>query len=309
MSQLEQIALADIGKSLFSTRFQRDDRPLQSSIQKFGVLIPPVLVMIDQEWRVVDGMARIEFAKECGIEKLACFVSQVESEGLGNTFLHCLELNRWSRAFNIVEKAFILKMAHEIYGGLNIPKPFWELADINQNIRAIHQYKELLKLSHIVQKYAVTNNIALTVILGFLRFPAAEVEKVASQLFILPLNQNKIAEILGLLLDISKREETSPGKIMDGIMAELENESSAMAKEQQLRRLLHKRRNPNYENQLSDFEKKIKDLGISAAIRVAPAPYFENDSIEISTTLHSTSDLNELIKSLQTKNWSRLFEN
>lgn len=293
----------------FPTRFGGDSRQLQSSVQTYGILHPPRLFHDGNRFLILDGFERIKIAREMGVKELPCYVYDKKHLSKQNAFLLCIELNRLGRPFNLVEKAQLLKVAYQIFSNANIPKAFWTLIEIPHNIHSIQQFKNLLKLPVAVQKYAINNNTSLATILTFLKFKAEEVEKLAAQLFTLPLNQNKLSEILNLLLDISKREDKSPQAILDDMLPALELEFSPNQKEQKLRQLLQQRRNPRYEKQLANFEVLVKNLPINDKTRVQPAPFFEDDYVEVTTKLRSQEDIKKFISALQDASWMNLLKN
>lgn len=292
----------------FPTRFAGDSRQLLSSIQSYGILHSPRLYISGGKTRVLDGVERVKAAREIGLKRMLCHVYTEANLSHQNAFLLCLELNRLSRAFNIVEKALLVKTAHEVFIGATIPKSFWNTVGVQHNIRAVQHYRDLLKLPPSVQKYAVNNDTPLATVLGFLHFKPSEIEKLASQLFILPLNQNKLSEILSLLLDISKKEEKGALPILESLMPELELEFSPNHKEQKLRRLLQQRRNPNYEKRLEEFEARVKKLPVNDKTKVRPAPFFEDDYVEVTTKFHSQEDVNDFISSLKDKSWTTIIK-
>ncbi|OVE81964.1 hypothetical protein BVY03_01560 [bacterium K02(2017)] len=308
MLNFQTVEISQIEKPLFSHRFNRDDRPLKTSIQNFGLKTPPSLLFDKGKYHIIDGWARIDILNKMGKSQLGCIVYDASEMNHENAFHLCIELNSWNRKFNVVEKALSLKTALEIFGGLKVPKWFWQLVGIKENIKTIYQYKELLKLPPDVQKYAVNNNITLSVILGFLKFPKTQIETLAHQLFVLPLNQNKLAEILALVLDISKRDEILPVKVMECAFEEVEkrNEFNAVQKEQLLRRILHSKRNPFYETKLKEFDEKIKGLPLNKYTKISPAPYFEDDYVEVNTKINSKKDLDDLVQILQSEVWKEL---
>lgn len=308
MPKLQEISLSDIGDSLFDLRFNRDDRPIQSSIQNFGLLSPPYLYRKEGQLFILDGLARVAWFRESGELKIPCHVIDETDMDAKESFLLCLELNHWCRQLNVVERARSLKKAQQIFGGLKVPKRFWQRVGIRENIRIIHQHKELLKLPDLVLKFTVNNNISLSIILGFLRFPKDQIEAIARHLFILPLNQNKLAEILGSLLDISKREEIMPLDLLEEVLSEVPEDLSAVQREQRLRQAFLSRRNPIYESQLSAFDDKLSGIPMGKETKVSPAPYFEDDYLEINAKVHSLEDLRELADSLTDEGWQKLFE-
>lgn len=309
MQTLREVPLDGIlVERIFPTRFGGDSRQLQSSIQTYGILHPPRLYGDDESLLVLDGYERIKIAQELGMQTLLCYVYDRAQLSGANAFLLCLELNRLSRKFNLVEKAQLLQVAHKIFAGMAIPKLFWVLTDIAQNVRSVHQHQDLLRLPFTVQKYAVNNSTPLSTILHFLRFKPDEIEKVTAQLFILPLNQNKLAEIVTMLLDIAKREEKTVFSILEEILPELELEFSPMQKEQKLRQILQKRRNPNYEKRLEVFQGQVRKLKFNDNTKINPAPFFEDDYVEVTTQIRSEDDVKQLIESLSSGSWSDLLK-
>ncbi len=237
---------------LFPSRFGGDERLLKTSMQAYGLLRPPRLWIRDGEFTLLDGSMRLLLAREIGIKTVNCFVHATEEMDLESAFLLCVEANSWDREFNVVEKGLLIQRAHEVFKGKIIPKIFWHSLKVPQNIRTIQQYKDLLRLPVIVQKYSVNNQVPLPVILEFLKFRKDEVEKVAKKLFVFPLSQNKLAEILEVLLDICKREERSPLNMLDQALGQIGSAGSAQQKEVSLRHILNQMRNPNHEEALKD---------------------------------------------------------
>lgn len=309
MRALETLPLSNIDLApLFPARFGGDDRLLRASIQNFGILSPPMILRSEKGLKIIDGGWRVHIALDLGHETAPCFVYPQEALDLANAFLLCLESNHWHRSFNLVEKAQLLKAAHEHFGGQSIPKTFWALADIPHNIRAIQQHKDILKLPHSVLKYAINNNIALQTIIGFLQFPQGEIDRLAAKLFVLPLNQNKLAEVLGMLADLYKRDGKSPLTVLDAAFKSVENEFNTQQKESKIRQYLKQQRNPHYEEKLEQFQAKVKDLPLPKDARVLPSPFFEDDSIELSARISNHEELSEFLNSLKDSKWAKLFE-
>lgn len=307
MSSITNVDVSTIRpEACFATRFAGDFRQLQSSIRTYGILHAPRLYVTEGQTKILDGLERVKIAGELGLEEIACYVYDEEQLSRANAFLLCLELNRLSRRFNLVEKALWLREAFNLFSGAGIPRSFWTTTEIPHNIRAVQQHKDLLRLPMTVLKYAVNNNMSLSTVLSFINFKPEDIEKLASQLFILPLNQNKLAEILSLLQDISKKENRSVFAILEEIMPELELEFSPHQKEEKLRHLLQQRRNPHYEKRLADFEGRVKKLPLNDMTRVRPAPFFEEDYIEITTRFYSQEDVNDFIESLKHESWNNV---
>lgn len=292
---------------VFDLRFFSDVKSLQSSVQMLGVLQPPCLYKKGSDFFVLDGYHRIQFAKQRNYTSLACHVISADESTFSDVFLHYLELNRWSRSFNIVEKAFILKKAHEVFQNQGIPKAFWSIVDIPQKIHMIQSYKNLLKLPRFILKYLVNNNMSIKAAIGFLNFPKEEAEKLATQLFVYPLNQNKLIEILDILHDLKKHEERSAVVILSEVLEGLA-EINPQQRERALRECLKERRNPHYQKRMASFQSKVKKIPLDAETSLSPAPFFEEDYIEVRSKISSKDDIQKLISALKHRGWEDLFK-
>lgn len=296
-------------KPLFDLRFFSDVKPLQSSVQIFGVLKPPYLYRAKDDIFVVDGYYRLKFAKQKGYSQIGCYFSEEDDISSDQLFLRYIELNRWSRNFNLVEKALLIKKAHQVFQGKAIPKAFWSMVDVPQKIHVIQNYKNLLKLPEFILKYMVNNNLSLKTGLSFLKFSKEEAEKLATQLFVYPLNQNKLIEILELLYDLKKREERSAVEILGDVLQRLSGEiRSPHQKEQYLREELKRRKNPHYEQQMASFQQKVKRIPLHPEISLNPAPFFEDDYVEVRTKIYTQEDIQKLIHALNHQGWEDLLK-
>lgn len=306
MSSILKIPTQEIITPLFTFRFGRDDGELKASIQEHGLLNPPKLLRSHNQLSIIDGTARIEAARDCGIDPINCFVFDHDHLDKKAAFLLCLEANGWDRDLNLVEKAHVLMTAQSLFGEEGIPQEVFHGLQIKRTATTLKHYGDLLRLPVVVQRYATDRSIALSVVLGFLRFTSADVEKLASLLFQLPINQNKLLEILDLLYDISKRDDTSASSLLTEVLEGVKQESHPHKKEQLLRAALQAKKNPLYDTQLSEFKGKVRKLSNRQNTKISPAPYFEDDYIDIQSRLSSQKDLKELIQTLNNEEWFNL---
>ncbi|HLD44672.1 MAG TPA: ParB N-terminal domain-containing protein [bacterium] len=297
---IQQIALSP----LFQTRFQRDDRELASSIQTHGLLIPPVLWQNEAgSFFIIDGAARLACASAIKQEAVACQVMSCAEMNRQQAFVLCLELNRWCRAYNIVEKALLFKQAKNLFAEIpNIPPFFWHAVGIKPHYKIIYQYQNLLKLPDLVLTHAITNDIPINVVITFLKFPPQEQQRIASQLFILPINQNKLGEMLDSLNDISKQEGTQPSEALEQTLRALPGHLTPLEKVQSLRDQLNTRRRPHLIKHQKQFDQSIKKLPLTENTKICPSPFFEDDYIQLTAKLTTQEDvtrLEELLKKIE----------
>ena len=292
-------------KTLFTTRFLHDTANLKSSINNLGILTPIVIISKENEWHIIDGEARFLIANELGISIPAQIIDT--EFNLTQLFTYCLELNHLARSFNIIEIAHLLKQAGDFYPK-DLPQHLVECLGLQKQPKALHQYLSLLKLPLKVQEYAVTHKTSLNAMLTLLKLPKAEIEPITEILFTMPLNQNKLTEIITNLWDISKRNQSTPLSVLKSSLSSIGEINDANSRERLLRDDLHQKRHPRLMAMKQDFKEKTKSLPKNNKIKIEPAPFFNEDYLEIQAKLSGQEDLNLLISFLQHKAWNELLE-
>lgn len=311
-SQLEVSLLAHLPiEPLFNVRFQADCRELQSSLQKWGVLNPiHVYVREDGTRFILDGWQRVQFLKQNqSVESLAVILHHENVLPIADAFLIYMDLNVALRPFNLIEKALLIKKAQDLFLGKPWPKALVTGLGVAFQPAPMKEYRDLLKLPEFVQKYIVNNGIALHVALKFLDFEANDMVKLANQLFVYPLNQNKLGEILDLLQDLSRRESVPASQVFQDVLTQISGAGLAQQKEKLIRETLKKRKNPRFEEQMQHFLQKTKHIPIGAQTSVAPAPFFEDDYVEVKSRIYNHSDIQNLIQVLTHQAWGDIFDN
>lgn len=303
--KIETVSIAQIlPQPLFPLHFESDSRQLKTSLSTYGLLQPLVLFRTDEGLCVLDGWERLSLLKQAGQQDILARIHEPEDLDQAQAFLLYLELNHWHRPFNIVEKSQALKTAHTVFQGKSIPAVFWEVTEIPHNVRTAQQYRDFLQLPPVLHRFAVNNRMPLSTMLLFLRFKSHEIEALAELLCRLPLNPNRLTEILSLLIDLSRRDQRSALDVLQEVLPRLDLEKSPQQKEQVLRQILHKKRNPNYEARLKEFETVVKRLSLNEKTKVEPSPFFETDHVEVHTQFSSSADIELFLKLLQHPGWS-----
>lgn len=134
-----------------------------------------------------------------------------------------------------------------------------------------------------------------------------EREAVLSLLEELRPNQNKRNEILESLQMIGRRDGVSPLKLLQDILAKTPNRQTPQRLES-VREELQKIRYPRYSKKKEEFEKIIQSLKLSNKIQVIPSPFFEEGKVEIKFKIGSDEEKKEMLKLLEGKGWSHLFQ-
>jgi hypothetical protein len=70
--------------------------------------------------------------------------------------------------------------------------------------------------------------------------------------------------------------------------------------------VLQRKRYPQYEKRLREIEHPVKKLPLGGKTRIAPAPYFEGDYVEVVTRFSSQEDINDFSQTLKSEIWSEI---
>lgn len=304
---LQNIFPQDIQPSLvFPTRFFPSSGDLKHSIKEFGILRPVCVFKTEKELCVLDGGERLKIAREENFSEIPCAV--LEGTSLKEAFFLSLEFNRWDRSFNLIEKALLLAEAHQIFEG-DIPERFWDLIDLAFRPQLFQQCREILALPQVIKENIATCNLPLATTLQFFLFPQKHREELGKRLFRLPMNANRLSEILEWLHDISLREGVDVLDLWDQVFSKIFGKDPLQKQEQSFREVLQKRKNPHYSEKLKAFQKFVSPLPFDhKKTRFAPAPFFEDDFVEVTTRFFSVEDVSSFCKTLQGGAWEEFFK-
>lgn len=296
------LELSQLNQPLFSIHAFRDTRDLEASLKAYGPLHPLLVVKRNEEYHVVDGLLRLEALLRIGKTQVPCLLldeSLKDSDLLEMWF----DLHGHEVSWNAIEQARMLHVVESSFS--KVPSWFWKKVSFKKNIRAIHLIRDLVKLPESIQKHIATTGYSPFVAAQFLRLPKDDIEKTAARLFQLPLNQNRLGEILQLLADVSLNESVLPSVLIDQIFKGQQIDLP-QKKEAYLRQTLKAKKNPLYTEAMEQFEKNLNALDLPQSAQVQPAPFFEDDYLTITAKIKSTDDLSGLIQSLQSQNMLKL---
>lgn len=305
MPELKRVDIAEIGASLFPFRLYRTNKELDHSVQEHGLIQPPLLASCRNEYAILDGAARIWSAKNKFNDALCLVYDEGEMDEKAMFCLY-LEANLWARGFHTVEKAFCLKFADLIFES-RIPVNVLQALDVPDSRQVMAQYGNLCRLSETVLEFISQLALKLSAAARFFHYSIAEGEALVHMLKSLPLNQNKLVQIMDFLADICRRDGSSSIQVLREALQAAGHENDAQKREQGLRDLLGTWRYPRYEKQRDDFSQKLVRLSLPNSIQIKPAPYFEDDYIELTCRISSDGERKKLIECLTQQEFERFF--
>jgi len=275
---LKEISLKD---ERFRTSYHFSLQKLKLSLEKIGLLNPPLVTLRDNRFILVSGWKRVLACLELSFTAIPVYV--IEEENELQTFLMAFYENLATREFSLTEKAEVLARLKKF--GENekkIIRHYLPLLDIPQTLSHLDAYLAFSQFELELKRAAHEKNMTFSTLKLLVGFTLQEQRLLLPLL--LPLGQNKQKELLEDLLEIAKRNNM-PAKNMllsKEIKAVQANETLApLQKADKIRALLREKRYPVFSSWKDSFDSLLKKMKWPGEITVNPSPFFEEDSFTV----------------------------
>jgi ParB/RepB/Spo0J family partition protein len=289
---IKQISLNDIDLSsqshdrfLFS--YARDLNVTMDSIKKVGLINPVILNKThdrDETYTIVCGYQRIKVFKKLGEERIdAKVVKGLSDEELSLLSLHD---NMFSRGFNEIEKAIVIKKFQEIgYSYDRLMSEITPLINIPPNKKILDKYLSLLKLDREIMNAVAGNELEPEKAFLLIMLDNAERDFVYRILFKESgTNINETKETIRNLLDLRQIERKSITELLaSGEVSNILSDSkiNKRQKGEMVYKLIKSMRYPAISKKEDEFARSCKGLGLDNNVRITHSRFFEGDDIQI----------------------------
>ncbi len=303
--QFDTVAL-DLGAIDASVRDYRittreDIEQLAVSIDRVGLLNPPILLPASGSYVVISGFRRIAACRLLAGTSIPARVIDPASPPKQCVQIAVTE-NAQQRALNLIEtaRALVLLSAHH-----EDPQALLEAASASGLPTGKAMIPKLLQLDalpEVIKQGILEESIALPIALALGRFDSKQVQAFGELFRELKVGLNKQRDILTWTTEIARRENVRPVQVLDdarrqAIVSE-QTASPVRLKPQVLREYLHKRRYPNIAAFDGRFKEEVKQLKLGARADLKPPPGFEGTHFLLSLCFESLETLKEGLKGL-----------
>jgi len=281
------------------------------SIKKIGLLQLPLVISQGKKFVLVSGWKRVLACLELSLSPLKAFVVSKKNEL--ETFLLAFYENLASREFSLVEKSEILKKLLQ-FGEKReaIIKHYFPLLNIPLTTSHFDLCLALSQFEPELKKFIDEKDLPFSSVQMLSQFSPHGRRLVFP--ILLPLSQNKQKEILGDLLEISRKNELTVEEIlMTPQIQEIlgSPKFSSLQKSEKVRLSLKKKRYPSLSAWRESFDFSLKEIHWPREIAVKPTPYFEDDKLFLTFNFRNKEEfetrLSELQKIAKKEKFSRLF--
>jgi len=270
---------------------------LAASIARLGVMHPPVLVSDDSGYGVVCGFRRIAACQSLGLSRIPARVLEPKTDKW-TCVLMAIADNSLQRPLNLIETSRALVLLSGVYPASDDLRQAAGALGLPDNFSAMHKLRQLSGLAPEIQEGVLSNVLSMAMALDL-----GQLEKSCgiglSTLFgYLKLGLNKQREILTMLQEIAFREHLTIKDILNAPDLQQITTHEKWDRSQKavhLRQYLRRRRYPSITTVESDFETRVRALGLEPDMALIPPRDFEGTTFSFHLNFNNLAELRHLL--------------
>lgn len=297
-----KISDLDLDKGPFCASFGRSLGPLSASIQRIGLLNPPLVHGGAQgEWNVVCGFQRLRVLRSLGEKTCPCRDLSPENLAPVELLLVGVHDNLSTRGLNDLEKAMALERLLGYLDKGEVLQHGMPLLNLPSRARVLNTYLALGQAEAPVRE-AVAAGLLSMKAFGLLEpWRSPDRMAVCDAIIKLKLNYNKQYQFIDILDDISTEEGRSPQDLLESepVLSLLEEKGdNRPQKAARVLQALRRRHLPTLEAAERSFRKRVSSLGLPKGMRVVHPPGFEGTDFRLEVVFRNGRELRERVNTL-----------
>ncbi len=303
LRRYESFALGGIDETNDLCRLRR--RPgcpsLTESIRRYGILNPLLIYPSETGGHeLICGFRRLRSCRDLGLEYAP---AQVVETNLDETARLSLALwdNLSGTDFSAVEKAEIVKKFLPCMDRRELIGSILPLLALNPHERDLKRFLAIADLPESVKTLIEQDQLSLDAALKLSDFNPEAVEALAGFVATLNFGVNKQCEIMELMFEICRREDTDASELLrsgDLEAIDLDIELNRPQKSARVRELLKKRRYPRLTEAEERFDEWLRSLRLAGTVSVKHPPYFEGTTRRVEFSARSHQELGDTLRVL-----------
>lgn len=293
----------DLSDETFAVNFMPDLQSLRSSIKAIGLIQPVLLRKKKEGYQIVCGFRRVWALRELGTCEMPAIVFEEQERNHLELFLLTLQENLTTRGFNAVEKAIALqKLIHRFQvEPPEVVKTYLPLFSLEPNEKILNTYLALAEMEEEIKAYVIKEEVSRSNIRLFAKMGSEDRLALLSLLSRLRLGENRLREMLTLLMEVSRRDRISIKGMIDrpDLQAILsQEEPTPIQRTERVKRVLLSLRYPKMRELEEEFEKKRKALNLMSTISLQHSPYFEGKELKVEFQFRTMEEYRAIVDSL-----------
>jgi len=282
-----------------TTRSEIQD--LLASINKIGLIQPPVLAANPAGYTIVCGFRRIAACRKLGWTRLTARILEKTVDPF-NTAQISIADNALQRPLNLVETSRALQLLDKFGSDSRQRRKAAEILGLPIRPSLAPAVKKICRLPLPVQESILADTIHLAMALELGELDAAAAEGLVRLFNQLKVGLNKQRELLLLLKEIAEREETGiPQLLAERPLQEIleADDMDRAVQRHNVLSLLRKRRFPAIIEAETEYRKWAKQLNLGNNIKLIPPKDFEGKSFNMNLRFNNRRELSDLNKKIE----------
>ena len=274
---------------------------LLGSIQKTGLIQPPVLIENPAGYTIVCGFRRIAACRKLDWTRITARILEKSVDRFKTAQVSIAD-NALQRSLNLVETSRALKLLDDFGPDNQQRREAAEALGLPISESLSFALKEICRLPLPVQEGILTDTINLSMALELGGLEPLTAEGLVRLFNQLKVGLNKQRELLLLLKEIAAREQiTIPQLIAEKPLQEVLKtvEMDRAVKRQKVRSYLRQRRFPAITKAETEYRKWVKQLKLGNNINLIPPKDFEGNTFSMTLRFNNRHDLSDLNKKIE----------
>jgi ParB family chromosome partitioning protein len=297
-AQYQTIPLSqiDLKNDDFRITTREDLDELSASIQHAGLISPPVLIKQTSEFTIVSGFRRIAACRKLAWREIIARILEPELSHPA-----CLRLaiaaNALERPLNLIETSRAFQKLSIFSNSLKELAATASSCGLPENPSIIDKIKNLCLLPQPIQNSILNDTISLTMANNLARHAPDTALDFARLFEQLKLSLNKQKEIMTLIGEIARREDTSIRRVLNCETFQqilTDEDLDRGQKGRKIRSFLRQRRFPRIVKVEQNYHAHLKKLKINPDIKLIPPKEFEGTTYTLNLSFTNLAHLKML---------------
>jgi hypothetical protein len=286
----------------FCASFGRELDPLLTSIQRVGLLNPPLVHQgAHGAWEVVCGFQRLRVLRSLGMETCPCRDLSPENLKPAELLLAGVHDNLATRGLNDVEKGMALDRLSAFWDEAALIRDGMALVGLPSRASVLESYRALGEAEETLRAAVAADRLSMKTFGLLKHWSSMDRVEACDWIIKLNLNFNKQFHFIELLEDISIEEAKAPRDLLrsEAFLSLLSEEGvNRPQKSARVLEALRKRHLPTLDAAERTFRKRVSSLGLPKGVRVVHPPGFEGADFRLEVVFRNGSELRERVEIL-----------
>ncbi|UCD89562.1 MAG: ParB N-terminal domain-containing protein, partial [Desulfobacterales bacterium] len=287
---LDQIELEDDSYRI-TTNDNTDD--LVASIQRIGIVNPPLLVQNNSNYTIVCGFRRISASRRLGWKNIDARILDASTQKR-ECVKYAIVDNTYQRSLNLIELSRSINLIYSFLDDTNHLGMEMAAMGLPENRSLVKKIQKISHLPKTLQNGILSNTLSLSMALDLNRLERETGLGFVELFANLKLSLSKQREILTLIKEIARRDDATMLEVLndDALEDILNNDRfDRNQKSSKISTYLKQRRFPIITKTKQIFEAHVKGLNLKAGAQLIPSNNFESTEYTLKFTFSSYAEL------------------